>query len=446
MKRVLFILLILVILVASFLLMADQMPKSASRFPVLFIVLVLESYLWFSLLKMIKKAKNVTKYALGTIYWLPLTALAAAGFVTLFVPVRTWDPALVTYLFGIFGVFFAGKLMAIVFFLLADLFKIIHFTAKFITSKKRKKPFKQEAETISRGRFLKNIGLAGGGLLFSGMIIGVVKWAYDFKVRRVSLRLPRLPRSFNGLRIVQISDLHLGSWASSAPLDEAVDLINGEDPDIVVFTGDLVNSTSDEALKFKGSLARIKARQGIFTILGNHDYGDYVTWPSKEEKKQNMQVLYDLYSDLGWNLLNNESYILSRGSEKLAILGVENWSSHKRFPSRGKIDKARKGTEAASAKILLSHDPTHWENVISKDHPDIDLTLSGHTHGFQFGVEWRGFKWSLAQYMYKYWAGLYSNGPVNADQYLYVNRGLGMIGYPGRVGILPEITVIDLEN
>lgn len=446
MKRVLFIILITALLLASFLLMADEMPKSASRLPFFAVVVALEAYLWFSLLKMMKKARKVTKTVLGIIYWLPLAAMVVAGFVTLFIPVRNWDPALVTYIFGLFGVFFGAKLISILFFLLADIFKIIHFSIKFIRSKKRKKPFRQEAEKISRARFLKNIGLAGGGLLFSGMIIGVVKWAYDFKVRRVGIRIPDLPESFNGLRIIQISDLHLGSWASSEPLEEAVDLINREDADIVVFTGDLVNSTSDEALKFKNSLARIKSRYGIFSVLGNHDYGDYVSWPSKEAKEENMQVLYDLYSELGWKLLNNESYLLSKGDDKIAVVGVENWSSHKRFPSRGDIDAALAGTEPASTRILLSHDPTHWEKVISKKYPEIDLTLSGHTHGFQFGVEWKGIKWSLAQYMYKYWAGLYTNGSENEHQYLYVNRGLGMIGYPGRVGILPEITVFDLTS
>jgi predicted MPP superfamily phosphohydrolase len=214
----------------------------------------------------------------------------------------------------------------------------------------------------------------------------------------------------------------------------------------VLFTGDLVNSTTNEAIKFRESLRAIKAKERIYAVLGNHDYGDYVNWPDARSKQQNMEMLYDFYEGLGWKLLNNENDLLKRGEDEIAIVGVENWSKNKRFPAHGDVDKALDGTENTPVKILLSHDPTHWEHVVSKQRPDVDLTLSGHTHGFQFGVEFKGFKWSLAQYMYKYWAGLYNIPQNGKNQYLYVNRGLGMIGYPGRVGILPEITFIELDN
>jgi len=279
----------------------------------------------------------------------------------------------------------------------------------------------------------------------SGLLAGVIKWAYDFRVRRENIKIPGLPDSFNGLKIVQISDLHLGSWISTDPLDEAVNIINSLDPDLIFFTGDLVNSTSSEALKFRESLKRLQAKKGIFSILGNHDYGDYVSWPTEEEKVLNMRMLYKFYKSLGWDLLNNSNRIIEENGDRIVVCGVENWSKYERFPNYGRIKDAVSGTNGIPVKILLSHDPTHWEKVISEEYPDINLTLSGHTHGFQFGVELKGFRWSLAQYMYKYWAGLYSKKNGAQEQYLYVNRGLGMVGYPGRVGILPEITLITLE-
>jgi predicted MPP superfamily phosphohydrolase len=288
--------------------------------------------------------------------------------------------------------------------------------------------------------------LAGGGLIFSSLIFGMLKWVYDFKIHRVQISLPNLPASFDGLKIVQISDMHLGSWASSDPLDEAVAKINSLQPDLVFFTGDLVNYKTEEAFPFMEALQKVRAKYGVFVTLGNHDYGDYTRWPSPEAKKQNMTDLYHFYDEIGWKLLNNENQLFEIDGEKIAVIGVENWGAFSRFPRYGDIEKALQGTEDAEVKLLLSHDPSHWEEIITKQCPDIDVTFAGHTHGFQFGIEIKKLKWSPAQYVYKYWAGLYENLlEGRKPQYLYVNRGLGTIGYPGRVGILPEITLFELK-
>jgi uncharacterized protein len=311
--------------------------------------------------------------------------------------------------------------------------------------KRTRKPLPQDKNAMSRGKFIRTVGLATGGLFFSGMIIGMVKWAHDFRVKYITLQLPRLPKSFDGLRMVQISDVHLGSWASARPIEEVAEIVNSLEPDLVVFTGDLVNYSTPEAYKFRSALENIRSKMGIYAILGNHDYGDYVNWPSEADKEKNMQQMYDFYNELGWKLLRNEHVMLESEGEKIALIGVENWSANPRFPKLGNLPVAMAGTETAPVKILLSHDPTHFEHEVSKSYPGIDLTLSGHTHGFQFGVDLKRFRWSLAQYVYKYWAGMYQVNKGGSTQYLYVNRGLGTIGYPGRVGILPEITLFTLE-
>jgi predicted MPP superfamily phosphohydrolase len=273
------------------------------------------------------------------------------------------------------------------------------------------------------------------------MLYGMIKGAFEFKIFKEKIISPKFPSVFNGLKIVQISDLHLGSFTSAEPLEKAIDLINQQEADYILFTGDLVNEKTDEAYPFIETLKKLKAKNGIYSVLGNHDYGDYIQWPSDTAKQENLKAMHKVHSDLGWKLLLNEHQIIEKDGEKIAIIGVENWGMG-RFPKYGKLDIAYKGTENISFKILLSHDPSHWENQVKKEYKDINLTLSGHTHGMQFGVEIPGFKWSPVQYVYKQWAGLYEEN----NQLLYVNRGLGFIGYAGRVGIMPEITVLEFYN
>lgn len=301
---------------------------------------------------------------------------------------------------------------------------------------------KPPTEEVSLGR-RKSIALIGaiiGAIPLSSMLFGLFKTAYDFKIHRISLKYPNLPGSFNGLRIVQLSDIHTGSFRKDDELHAAVQQVLSLQPDIIFFTGDIVNNRTDEAYPFINALKKLQAPLGVFSTLGNHDYGDYEQWPSLQDKLNNMEAMYQLHKDLGWRLLRNENSLLEVNGEKIAIVGVENWGKSPRFPKHGNVKKANEGLADIPFKILLSHDPSHWDAVVLPEHKDMDLMLSGHTHGFQFGIEIPGIKWSPSQWLYKQWAGLYQNG----HQYLYVNRGLGCLGYSGRVGIRPEITFIEL--
>lgn len=298
------------------------------------------------------------------------------------------------------------------------------------------------AELISRKQFMAKVLLGATVIPAFTLVYGIARTAFDFKIHRQKLKFPHLPAAFSGFRMVQISDIHTGSLVNSHQLQKAVELINELNPDVILFTGDIVNNKTDEAFPYVEILAQLRAKFGVYSTLGNHDYGDYHNWDSEEDKRRNFQDMIDLHRRMGWNLMNNSNKILDIDGEKIAILGVENWGDQLRFPKYGKIHDAKAGTEGIPFKILMSHDPSHWNAQITIAHKDIDLTLSGHTHGFQFGVEIPGFKWSPSQYVYKQWAGLYEN----EHQLLYVNRGLGCLGYMGRVGIRPEITFIELEK
>lgn len=293
-----------------------------------------------------------------------------------------------------------------------------------------------------RSQFLTNLALLAGALPFSSLIYGMVRNKYRYKTHEVKIVAKGLQAN-DSLRIVQISDIHSGSFTSKESVMEAIHIINGLEPDFVCFTGDLVNNQASEMDEYKEVFRQIKARNGIFSVLGNHDYGDYVRWPDAQSKRENLERLKNIHREMGWDLLLNEHRLVDWHGQQIAFIGVENYSALPQFPKYGDLQKAYRGCEGAPLKILLSHDPTHWESQVVNQYQDIDLTLSGHTHGFQFGVEIPGiFRWSPSQYVYKQWAGLYNN----KNQHLYVNRGLGFLGYPGRVGILPEITLIEISD
>lgn len=274
------------------------------------------------------------------------------------------------------------------------------------------------------------------GILFLlGMIIG----PYRYRIIPVQVDIQSLPVAFDGFRIIQISDIHAGSLYNKKAVARGIKMINDLDPDLILFTGDLVNDEAFELTPFQDLFATLTARHGVYSILGNHDYGDYVTWPNAEMKKANLEELKEKQHQMGWKLLLNEHVYLEEGTDKMALIGVENWG--KGFGNKGDLKKAVEGCDA-STKILMSHDPTHWDEVVTPLFPDIDLTLSGHTHGAQMGIEWGRIKWSPIKLRYKKWAGLYhKNG-----QQLYINRGFGFLGYPGRLGIWPEITEINLRK
>ena len=301
----------------------------------------------------------------------------------------------------------------------------------------------QNTITTPRSSLMLKLGLALGAIPFTSLLYGLIRNPYRYKVYKEKIQIQGLPESLDKLRIIQISDIHAGSFTFKEPVKKAVELINQQEADLVFFTGDLVNSIADEMERFVDVFDKIESKHGVYSIMGNHDYGDYHRWDSRADKIANYNQFKSLHKRMGWELLLNEHRILDINGEDLAIIGVENISAKLHFSRYGDLKKAYGGCEGCSIKILLSHDPSHWKEETIKTFKDIDLTLSGHTHGMQFGIEIPGWiKWSPVKYMYKEWAGLYKEG----QQYLYVNRGLGFLGYPGRVGILPEITLLELES
>jgi predicted MPP superfamily phosphohydrolase len=341
------------------------------------------------------------------------------------------------YIFAIFlGLFFA-KLIASVFFLTDDLRRgSVFMLGKVLPSTGAQ--FMGDGNSIPRSTFLSWLGLGIGASLFGTLLYGFSN-KYNYQVRRIKLAYQNLPAAFKGMKLVHISDIHSGSFQNKAAVNHGVDMIMKENADLILFTGDLVNDRATEMQEYMDVFSRLKAPMGVFSTLGNHDYGDYVAWPTQEEKKQNLEDLKKVHQDLGWRLLMNEHVIFNRDNAQIALLGIENWGAKGRFPKYGKMTEAYPGTENIPFKILMSHDPSHWDAEVKTKYADIDLMLAGHTHGMQFGLENPYFKWSPVQWMYHQWAGLYEDG----KQKLYVNRGYGFIGYPGRVGIMPEITVIE---
>ena len=293
----------------------------------------------------------------------------------------------------------------------------------------------------SRRKFLSQVALGIAAIPFASFLYGMIIGKYNFKVLKYTLHYEDLPDAFNGYQITQISDIHSGSFDNREKIEYAVDLVNDQQSDVILFTGDLVNNLASEMLPWKDTFSRLKAKDGIFSILGNHDYGDYVRWDSEEDKKQNLSDLSEIQRDIGFDLLRNESRFLERDGQRLAIIGVENWG--KGFKQKGDLSKAASHINRDDFKILLSHDPSHWEHQVIDDDYHYHLTLSGHTHGMQFGIEIPGLiKWSPVKWRYKYWAGVYKE----KGQYINVNRGFGFLAFPGRVGIWPEITVIELKK
>ncbi len=450
-------LLVPLLLIVGYFLMLYSMPKYTGQYLFMVVLVLADFYLWSSVKKQVFNYKHWLRVLTITIYWLPLLLLGILLVGSILVPVINWNDAIRTWLVGLILVFYTAKILPITFLILADVVRVIQKLFLIVKKDNRQQIIEENAthskaltgegkrDGISRNKFLQYVGFVSGGLVLGTLFTGMFKWVYEFKIMREKIIFPHLPQEFNGFKIVQISDIHLGSWTSRKPLQQAVNMINELHPDIIVFTGDLVNYATDEALGFEDILSQLKAKHGVYAVLGNHDYGNYVTWPSEDAKRNNMIQLLDFFNKIGWKLLNNENKIISKDLAKLAIIGVENWGANKRFPKYGDIDKAIQGSEQADIKILLTHDPSHWEKVIVPGNYDIDLSLSGHTHGFQFGIETKDIKWSPAKYMYKHWAGLYQD-KNNTGKYIYVNRGLGSIGYPGRIGILPEITVIELQS
>ena len=397
-------------------------------------IIFVGSFQWYAF-QAIRTISNLKIYSF--IYWI-LSSLIIINFVYQTISL---DRAVgFNYNFSIsLGYFLAlllFDLIVIIFLFAEDIFRVVNYLALNI--------FGNEKTTIvaERRKFLSTLAIGVASIPFASLIIGMYKGKYNFKVLNYVLEFEDLPASFDRYKITQISDLHCGSLDNEKEISYCMKLINNQKSDIIVFTGDMVNNTANELDRWKDIISTLEAKDGKFSILGNHDYGDYVRWNSSEEKMENFNSLLKTQKEMGFNLLLNENYFLQKGTDRIALIGVENWGAGS-FKKAGNLKKAIKNIDSNDFKILLSHDPSHWESQVLPHPYNFNLTLSGHTHGFQFGIEIPGLlKWSPAKWRYKQWAGIYKE----KGQFINVNRGLGFLGYPGRVGIFPEISVITLKK
>jgi uncharacterized protein len=397
--------------------------------------LLLDIYIYQGVKVLTAHLKPVTRESIHWAYW---------GVTSFFVGIYLFG-------FGVQSIFFkrvllpfflvnvATKLFSALFLLLDDSLRALRWVYRQAGATSASSALASTG--ISRSDFLTTTAMIATAVPVLTMGYGIISGAHDYRVRKVKVKLPHLPSAFHGLRIGQLSDIHSGSFFNKTAVKRGVAMLLREKADIIFFTGDLVNDTADELNAYIDVFDKVKAPLGVYSTLGNHDYGDYVHWDSLSAKRKNYQAMCVAHQQLGWHLLINDHKIIVQGGDQLAVIGVENWGTGG-FPKYGRLDQAYSGTEDAPVKLLLSHDPSHWDAQIRPQYPNIDVTFSGHTHGGQLGIEVGSFRWSPIQYRYKQWAGLYQEG----TQYLYINRGYGYIGYPGRIGILPEITIMELEK
>jgi predicted MPP superfamily phosphohydrolase len=396
------------------------------------LIIIVDTYLYFVLRFITQNYGPKTRLTIFSVHW----GISVISIISLFFLGMVQEDIrryLITLLVGIL----VAKLLTLIVLLIDETRRGLFWTVKRLAPAKSEAA-KQLQEKIPRSTFLVWLGMIIGGGFLSVFMYGMTN-KYNYRIRRVTLKFNNFPNSFKGLKIVQLSDIHSGSFSNKAPVTRGVEMVLKERPDMILFTGDLVNDRATEMDHYKDLFSRLKAPMGVYSTLGNHDYGDYAHWDSDAEKAANLEALKQVHADMGWDLMMNTHKIFEKNGEQFALLGIENWGAKGHFPKYGRLDLAYKGTEDIPFKLLMSHDPSHWDAEIRPKYGLIDLTLAGHTHGMQFGVELPHFKWSPIQYMYKQWAGLYKEG----RQYLYVNRGYGFLGYPGRVGILPEITVLE---
>ena len=416
-------------------------PRNAGILRYFFFFLLFDAYLWFSIHTRVRKLNAVLRILATTLYWLPFSLILIMMVYGFAVSFLDWNLALRTYVQSFILVLFLAKFFPIVTLILADVVRLgkVTFTL-FHPDKGAVKKLNQ------RYKPLLLTGWILGAIIFLVMFAGTIFWQFDFRVRKQVIALKELPENFNGLKIVQFSDVHLGTWASKDKLTEAIDIMNSLHPDVIFFTGDMFNFCTADGKGFEDILKKLYAPYGTYAIMGNHDYGDYLNWPSREAKQKNLDDLRAYFKNLGWKLLLNSNDILRIGKDSIAIIGVENWGATHRFQRFGDISKAQKGTENMAIQLLLSHDPSHWDSIISQKYKNIDITFSGHTHGGQIGIDCFKIHWSPVALAYQHWCGIYKNSHSPVPQYLYVNQALGNIGYSGRIGILPEITLIILKR
>ena len=406
------------------------------------ILFLIDMYVFQGVKLLIQSRSLNTQRAVIWTYWIVSGLSIFIIFLGQWIDWHAWPKALRVYSFAMIFIIYLTKIFITIFMLLDDIIRLFRYVFGWLAIKFSSSKEVTESFRVSRLDFLVKTGFIVGAIPFFTLIYGMLKGAYNYKIHRTKIAFKDLPDEFEGMKIVQISDLHTGSFNSTEHLARAVELIMNEKPDVIFFTGDLVNDIHTEALPFREIFQRLKAPHGVFSILGNHDYGDYYKWPDVNSKIENLEKLKSFHGEVGWKLLLNEHTYLERNGSKIGLIGVENYSGKANFSRYGDMKLATENYQIQGVNILLSHDPSHWNTEITNKYKFIDLTLSGHTHGMQFGIEIPGFKWSPVQYMYKQWADLYEQ----EHQKLYVNRGLGFLGYPGRVGILPEISVFNLTK
>ncbi|HLU16711.1 MAG TPA: metallophosphoesterase [Edaphocola sp.] len=404
--------------------------------------LLVEFYAFLALKYAFKGVQTKYRKLITALYWLAtLGSWVFMGWLRYFADYnfpKNVKAILLAMLFGIV----VGKMVAATIMLLGDLLRAGRWLLKKLaTPSAINIKADEDVIKISRSKFIAQTAVLAGGLMFGGLVWGTTN-RYRYQLKHIKLKIAGLPDALKGLKIAHISDIHSGSFDNKEAVRRGVELLMQQTPDLIVFTGDLVNDRSSELEPYLDVFGSLSAPLGVYATLGNHDYGDYVKWPSEEAKRENLEQLMAYEQQMGWRLLMNEHVVLEHNGASFALIGVENWSENPRFPRLGDLQAAYKGLEGRDVplKILLSHDPSHWDAQVLPEYKDIQLTLSGHTHGMQFGIELPWMKWSPSQYVYRQWAGLYAQ----SAQHLYVNRGFGFLGYQGRLGILPEVTIIEL--
>ncbi|SDP94041.1 hypothetical protein SAMN05428975_3844 [Mucilaginibacter sp. OK268] len=371
-------------------------------------------------------------------YWFISVLLIAALLLAIYINLGVGIRAAVLMAFFLI---FLGKISFLPFLMIDDLRRMLVLRRNRLKRKPEDISIPPQEHAIPRSEFLMKAGLLAGAIPLAAIKISMPKGLYDYHVKYQTMYLPNLPKAFDGIKLGQISDIHSGSFYNKKAVLGGVEMLLKEKPDLIFFTGDLVNGQSNEMIHYQDIFSKVKAPLGVYSSLGNHDYGDYGTWPSMADKKKDHEDLIATHKNMGWNLLLNEHRRLKVNGEEIGILGVENWGELTMFPKYGRMDLTTKNTDDLPVKLLLSHDPSHWRGEVLSQYPQIDAMFSGHTHGMQFGVRTDYFQWSPIEYVYKEWAGLYQEG----KQQLYVNVGYGFVGLAGRVGILPEITIFTLK-
>lgn len=403
------------------------------------LIIAFDYYFINAVLSVFKSWSKKTKSTVAKIYWsitiILIFGIFAGIFLNIFLTLRS-------IIMVAFFLVTACKIVMLPFLLIDDLRRLVILLLRKFNAKSEPAAEKTVGEPISRSSFIVKAGLVAAAVPLTSLTWGITSGAYDYQVRRKTLILPNLPAAFDGITMGQISDIHSGSFYNKTAVKGGIEMLLGEKPDFIFFTGDIVNDMATEMRDYQDIFSKVKAPLGVFSSLGNHDYGDYhFGKEASPAKAKNLQDVIKTHELMGWDLLMNEHRRLKVNGEEIGILGIENWGMG-RFPKYGRMDLATKNTDDLPVKLLLSHDPSHWRAEVLPKYPQIDAMFSGHTHGMQFGVRTEKYQWSPIEYIYKEWAGLYQE----KQQQLYVNVGYGFLGYPGRVGILPEITIFTLKR